>query len=90
MEDPGLKFRQEKKIFLISKSPEQLWGPSSLLLNRDWCPFPYVKREGRAFVHSPLSSAQVKNEWTYISTPSTFFRGLDRENFTFIFPFTDN
>jgi hypothetical protein len=50
------------KFFLISKSPDRLCGPFSLLLNGNWCPFLYVKREGRAFVHCPLSSAQVKNE----------------------------
>jgi len=49
------------KIFLISKSADRLWGPSSLLLNGHWGPFPYVKREGGAFVHSPLSSPEVEN-----------------------------
>jgi hypothetical protein len=36
-----------------------------------WVPsyFPEVKRPGREVKHSPLSSANVKTEWSYTSTP---------------------
>jgi len=59
-ERSGTQIPAGGKIFLISKSPVRLWGPSSLLLNGHWCPFPYVKRQGGAFVHAPLTSPEVK------------------------------
>jgi hypothetical protein len=31
--------------------------------------FPGVKRQGRGADHSPPPSAEVKNEWSYTSTP---------------------
>jgi len=30
------------------------------------------------------SSAKVKNEWSYTSTPPTCLHGMDRDNFTFM------
>jgi hypothetical protein len=33
--------------------------------------------------HSPLSSADVKNEWRYTSTSSIRFYGVHRDNFSF-------
>ena len=35
------------------------------------------------FNYSPTSSAQVKNEWTYSSTPSVCLHGIQRHKFTF-------
>jgi hypothetical protein len=35
------------------------------MLNRYGLHFPEVKRSGREVSHSPLSSADVKNEWLY-------------------------
>jgi hypothetical protein len=35
--------------------------------------FPGVKRPGREVDHSPPSSAEVKNTWSYISTPPYVF-----------------
>jgi hypothetical protein len=42
-----------------------------------------LKRPGRAH-HSPPSSAEVKNEWSYNSTPPACFYGVNRENFIII------
>jgi len=33
--------------------------------------FPGAKRQEREINHSPPSGAEVKNEWSYISTPPT-------------------
>ena len=51
------------------KSPERLWSPRSLLLNgyRDY--LQEVKWPRREVDHSPPSSAKVKTEWRYTSTP---------------------
>ena len=34
--------------------------------------------------HSPPSSIEVKNEWSYTSTPLVYLLGMDRD-FTFFF-----
>jgi hypothetical protein len=48
-----------------------------------------VKLPGREADHSPLSSAEVKNEWSYTSTPQYVFMEWclvkHRDNFTFFF-----
>jgi len=45
---------------------------STLILGPTQTPIQWVlgvKRPGRKADHSPLSSAEVKNEWNYTSTP---------------------
>jgi hypothetical protein len=37
---------------------------------------------GREVDRPPQSSAEVKNEWSYSSTPPICFHGVDRDNFT--------
>jgi hypothetical protein len=49
-----------------------------------------VKRPGREANHSPPSSSEVKNEWSYTSTPPVRLHGVvlikkHRDNFTFTF-----
>ena len=39
-----------------------------------------TKRPGREVNHSPPSSDEVKNEWSYVSTPPIRLHGVDREN----------
>jgi hypothetical protein len=47
-----------------------------------------VKRPEREADHSPPSSAEVKNAWSYISTPPIRIHGVVlRDNFTFICTF---
>ena len=49
--------------------PYQLWGPPSLLLSGYQGHFLRVEWSGNlADHHSPLSSAKIKNEWSYIFT----------------------
>jgi len=45
--------------------------------------FPWVKRSRSEVNHSPRSSAEVKDKWSYTSTPPICLHGLDREHFTF-------
>jgi hypothetical protein len=45
-----------------------------------------VKQPGRKFDQSPPSSANVKNDWRYSSTPHVRLHGADRDSFT-IFSF---
>jgi hypothetical protein len=57
------------EIFPSPPHPDRFWGPPSLLSNRNQGLFPGVKSPGREGDYSPLSSAEVKNVWSYISTP---------------------
>jgi hypothetical protein len=52
--------------------PDQLWGSPSLLLNWYQVYFPGEKRPEREVDHSPPSSAESKNEWSYNFTPSVW------------------
>jgi len=53
------------------------------------CPgsFPGVKQLGREVNHSFLSNAEVKNEWSYTSSPTVCLHGVERENFSFTFAY---
>jgi hypothetical protein len=70
--DDGKEFgsRQRQHIFLFSKSPERLWGPPCHLMGNRGS-VPWVKRAGAWSRKLTPSSAEVKNEWTYNSTPPT-------------------
>jgi hypothetical protein len=46
---------------------------------------PEVKRSGREADYLTLSSAEVKNEWSYASTPVICLHGVCSEIFTFFF-----
>ena len=45
---------------------------------------PEVSRPGRDVDHSPPSSAEAKNEWSYTSTPLICHHGVDRDNCMFL------
>jgi hypothetical protein len=46
-----------------------------------------VNQQGPEIVYSPLSSAEVKNEWSYTSIPLICFYGLYRDNYNFLIYF---
>jgi hypothetical protein len=52
---------------LSTQTPTQ-WVPGTLSLG--------VKQPGREADHSPPSSAEVKNAWSYTSTPSIRLHGM--------------
>jgi hypothetical protein len=57
--------------------PARLWGPPSLLSNGYEGAVPLrVKRLQREAGHSPPSSAEVKNAWSYTSTPTIRLHGV--------------
>jgi hypothetical protein len=59
------------------------YGHKSLEFNGHRNSFLGVRRPGRDIEHLILSSAEVKNEWSYTSYPSTCLHGVDRNNFVF-------
>jgi len=68
----GLDFEPrwgQETCFTSPKHPDGSWGPPSLLRNRYWSSLPEIKRTGHERNHSPPPSAEVKNKWSYTSTP---------------------
>jgi hypothetical protein len=51
--------------------PDRLWGPPTLLFIEYLSSFPGVNRPGNEVDRLPSSSFEVKNEWSYTSTPNT-------------------
>jgi len=45
--------------------------------------FQGVKWPGYKVNHSAPSTAEVRNEWSYVSSPHTYLHGTDRKNSTF-------
>ena len=71
-----------KRFFCFSQRPGRLWSPPSLLFNGHRGSFAGVKRLGRDVEDQPPSDAEVKNEWSYTSTPICM-RGVDRQFYIF-------
>jgi len=61
-----LRFRLRQVLLYLDKL--QTCDPPSLLFHGYRNSIPGVKRPGRNSGHSPPSSAEVKNEWSYTST----------------------
>jgi len=75
-----------KDFFSTSDRPYRPWGPSSILFNRYRSSFPEGKWPEREADHSSPSRPEVKNKWSYTSTPS-MPRGVNTDRFTLsVFP----
>jgi hypothetical protein len=62
------------EFFSSTSNPDRLWGSPCLLPNGYGGLFPLgVKRPGSEADHSPPSSTEVKNAWSYTSTPQHVF-----------------
>jgi hypothetical protein len=68
-----------KRVFSSLKYLYQLWGPSSLLFNWQRGSFPGEKWPKREADHSPPSSGDIKNDWSYISMHPTCCYGMHRD-----------
>jgi hypothetical protein len=79
---PGFDSRQWSGIFLHSKTSIPFLEPVFYSVGFG-IHSSGVKRRGREVVQSRLSSAKVKNEWTYTSPPPIRLHVVDRENFSF-------
>jgi hypothetical protein len=76
----------KKRFFSYTRRPDRLWGPHDLILNVFRNSFTGIKRPEFEIPHSPLSSAEVKNEWSYTSpslpSPMSSWRG-QQKNYLF-------
>jgi hypothetical protein len=83
----GFHSRQGLGIFLFTTASTTALGPTQPPIQ--WVPGALslrLKRPGSEADHSPPSSAEVKNAWSYTSTPPIRLHGLvkHRDNFTFL------
>ena len=62
-----------KRLFSSLKRQDRLCSPHSLLFNGHRASFSGVKRTGHGVNQSPPSSAQLKSDWCYTSTPLCAF-----------------
>jgi hypothetical protein len=60
----------------LLKCPEQFWGPLSLLFSDTGVLPRGVKWQGHEVGLSPLSQAEVKNEWNFAFSPLYAFVAL--------------
>ena len=75
----------EGKIFFSSPiRPGRSWGPPSFPCVPEIIS-PGIKWPERQVDHSPPSGAEVRNEWSYTSTPLLYLNGVERENITSYF-----
>jgi len=58
-----------RRLFSSPVCTDRPQGPPILSLNRNWNSIPVVKRPELDVDHSPPSSDEVKNEWSYKFTP---------------------
>jgi hypothetical protein len=70
-----------RDIPVLQKRPDWLCDPLSLLFNAYRGSFPEEKGPRHEDEHSTASSAEAKNEWSYISAPPLCLHGEDRDNF---------
>jgi hypothetical protein len=86
----GFDFRQRLEIFLFTTASRTALEPTQPPIQ--WVPGALsrgVKQLGREADHSPPSSVEVKNAWSYTSTHQYVFMAWclvkHRDNFTFTF-----
>ena len=72
-----LAFHSQPVQVSILKCPDHSWGPTSIVLSG------YLGSclgEGQTWCEAiPASTAGVRNEWSYTSTPPVFPHGIDRD-----------
>jgi hypothetical protein len=70
-----------KILSLLQNNPDWLFGTPSLIFSGYPGSTKGVKWLGHDVNHSPPSSPEVKNEWSYTFAPPLYLHGMDRDNF---------
>jgi hypothetical protein len=82
-EEPCFDSRLVQEIYLLSKATRPVLGPTQPLIQRTAGALSQgVKLPGRKGDHSPPSSAEVKNEWSYNFTYPYAFMACTCTNLT--------
>jgi hypothetical protein len=81
----GVRFLAQARSFSSPKHLGWLCSPPSLLVNGYWKVIsPGLKRLGREADHSFPSSAHVKNDRSYSSSPPSCLNGVHRGNYCYL------
>jgi hypothetical protein len=80
-----LSLGRKKRVFSSPKHPNYLWGPLNPIFNGYWGSLLGAKQPWSEVNHSPASSAKVKNEWSYTSTPPDCLKAWTGMQITFVF-----
>jgi hypothetical protein len=72
----GKKFFSSRKVQTGSGAHPASYSMDTGILFRG------IQRPGREADHSPPSSAEVRNEWSYTSNPPIYLHGMVRINLT--------
>jgi hypothetical protein len=83
----GLNPFRGNRFFFSPKCSDWVWGQPSLLFSGYQGSVSGIKLPGHEIDNSSLSIAEVKNEWSCISTPPVCLHCMDREGYTFNFFF---
>ena len=75
----GVRIHAGARDLSLQKRPDWLWAPRSPLFSGYRVCFPDVMRLGREAVHPHPSSAEIKNEWSYTSSPPICLDDTDRD-----------
>jgi hypothetical protein len=78
----GIDFRAGGRVLSILQILYGLCRRPNFPFYVSWGSFPRLKRQGPKFIHSPLSSAEVQNEWSWTSAPPVCLHGLETDKFT--------
>jgi len=69
-----------ERFFFFIICPYRLWGPSRLIFSGYRRSLFSVKAAGPWTEPLPRYSAEIKNEWSYTSTPPACLHGVDRDS----------
>jgi hypothetical protein len=75
----GVRILVGSKRCFSSPKVQRPWGPPSLLLNGYQRSFSEIQQPEHEVSHSPLATAEIRNEWSYTSSPSICPHGVERE-----------
>jgi hypothetical protein len=81
----GVRIPVQVRDYFRFKTSRPSLGPTQPLIQWLLVLFPGAKRPECESDHPPLSGAEVKNEWSYTSTPPIYLHGVERENVAFAF-----
>jgi len=82
---PGLVSKQRHGMFSSPKLPRPALGPTKFPIQGYGGSFPGLKRPERKVDHSPPSSTEGKNDWSYTSSPTIRLHGVEGDKFTYTF-----
>ena len=87
----GLNLWGSKNFRLLYTRPDRPWGPPSLLSNGYRSFFQGIKRPRHGVDHSPPSSAEVEDDWSYTFTTPLCLHGILRGDlYLYLYRYSEN